>query len=118
MNTVLSLTAILFFPGGLFLLASGLAYEWADRKLVARFQNRVGPRWFQPLADAVKLLAKDETAVVDAKELESVAVEGKVIALEKAKKIIVLKFKRRKGYKRKQGHRQKLTKLEITKIRT
>lgn len=60
MNTVLSLTAILFFPGGLFLLASGLAYEWADRKLVARFQNRVGPRWFQPLADVVKLLAKEE----------------------------------------------------------
>ena len=29
-------------------------------KLVARFQNRVGPRWFQPLADMVKLLAKEE----------------------------------------------------------
>jgi len=60
MNTVLSLTAILFFPSGLFLLASGLLFEWADRKLVARFQNRVGPRWFQPLADVVKLLAKEE----------------------------------------------------------
>lgn len=66
--------------------------------------------------DDVKLLAKDKEAVVDTKELESVKVEGKVIAQEKAKKIIVLKFKRRKGYKRKQGHRQKLTKLEITKI--
>ena len=32
----------------------------ADRKLVARFQNRIGPRWFQPLADMVKLLAKEE----------------------------------------------------------
>ena len=50
----------LFFPGGLFLLASGLVYEWVDRKLVARFQNRIGPRWFQPLADFVKLLAKEE----------------------------------------------------------
>ena len=60
MNTVLSLTAILFFPSGLFLLASGLLFEWADRKLVARFQNRVGPRWFQPLADTLKLLAKGE----------------------------------------------------------
>jgi NADH-quinone oxidoreductase subunit H len=47
---------LLFFPGGLFLLASGLFYEWVDRKLLARFQNRVGPRWFQPLADMVKLL--------------------------------------------------------------
>jgi len=52
--------ALLFFPGGLFILASGLAYEWADRKLVARLQNRIGPRWFQPLADMVKLLAKEE----------------------------------------------------------
>ena len=51
---------MLFFPGGLFLLAGGLLYEWVDRKLLARFQNRVGPRWFQPLADVVKLLSKEE----------------------------------------------------------
>jgi NADH-quinone oxidoreductase subunit H len=54
------LIALLFFPGGLFILASGLAYEWVDRKLLARFQNRVGPRWFQPLADVLKLLSKEE----------------------------------------------------------
>jgi NADH-quinone oxidoreductase subunit H len=51
---------LLLFPGGLFLLASGLVYQWADRKLVARFQNRVGPRFIQPLADLIKLLAKEE----------------------------------------------------------
>ena len=66
--------------------------------------------------DDVKLLTKDEKAIIDKKELESVKVEGKVIAQEKAKKVIVLKFKRRKGYKRKKGHRQSLTKLQITKI--
>ncbi len=54
------IVALLVFPGGLFLLAGSLVYEWADRKLVARFQNRVGPRWFQPLADVFKLLAKEE----------------------------------------------------------
>lgn len=54
------LIVLMLFPGGLFLLASGLAYEWADRKLIARFQNRVGPRWFQPLADVTKLLSKEE----------------------------------------------------------
>jgi NADH-quinone oxidoreductase subunit H len=57
---VSEILALLFFPGGLFVLAGGMAYEWADRKLVARLQNRVGPRWFQPLADTVKLLAKEE----------------------------------------------------------
>jgi NADH-quinone oxidoreductase subunit H len=60
MNTPLALTALFLFPSGLFLLLSGLAYEWVDRKLVAHFQNRVGPRWFQPLADVLKLLLKEE----------------------------------------------------------
>lgn len=55
-----NLFAILIFPSGLFLLFTGLAYEWADRKLLAQLQNRVGPRWFQPLADVVKLMAKEE----------------------------------------------------------
>lgn len=41
-------------------MVSGLVYQWADRKLVARFQNRIGPRFIQPLADTIKLLAKEE----------------------------------------------------------
>ena len=58
--TIPPFIALLLFPGGIFLLASGLLYEWADRKLMARFQNRLGPRWFQPLADTFKLLSKEE----------------------------------------------------------
>jgi NADH-quinone oxidoreductase subunit H len=58
--SAIPLISLMIFPGGLFLLLSGLIYEWADRKLVARFQNRVGPRWFQPLADVMKLLSKEE----------------------------------------------------------
>ncbi|MBZ0297147.1 MAG: NADH-quinone oxidoreductase subunit H [Anaerolineae bacterium] len=54
------LLALLIFPAGLFILANGLAYHWLDRKLVARLQNRVGPRWFQPAADMLKLLANEE----------------------------------------------------------
>lgn len=60
MTGLMSIIALLIFPGGLFVLACGLAYEWVDRKLVARLQNRVGPRWFQPVADTFKLLAKEE----------------------------------------------------------
>lgn len=58
--TIPPLIHLLFFPGGLCLLALGLAYEYVDRKVVARFQNRVGPRWFQPVADVLKLLLKEE----------------------------------------------------------
>jgi NADH-quinone oxidoreductase subunit H len=60
MSVALTVLALLVFPGGLFVVAGGLAYEYVDRKLVARFQNLVGPRWFQPLADLVKLLVKEE----------------------------------------------------------
>lgn len=51
---------MLLFPGGLGLIMTGLLYEWAHRKLVARLQNRIGPRWFQPMADTLKLLLKEE----------------------------------------------------------
>ena len=60
MTTFVALLSIMFFPAGITLILSGMLYEWADRKLVARFQNRIGPRWFQPLADTIKLLTKEE----------------------------------------------------------
>lgn len=60
MQVVGDLIALLIFPGGLFVVLLGLAYSWLDRKALARLQNRVGPRWFQPLADIVKMLAKEE----------------------------------------------------------
>lgn len=60
MNIVEALFKIIVFPGGLFLLLISTVYEYVDRKLVARYQNRIGPRFFQPIADMVKLLAKEE----------------------------------------------------------
>jgi NADH-quinone oxidoreductase subunit H len=56
---LLSLFYIFIFPGFLFLSAYGLVVEFIDRKLYARFQNRVGPPWFQPLADFIKLIGKE-----------------------------------------------------------
>ena len=48
--------------------------------------------------------------------LENATVIGEVVEQGKAKKIVVFKSKRRKGYKRKLGHRQRLTRLRITEI--
>ncbi len=50
---------ILIFPGFLFLFILALASEYVDRKLYARMQTRVGPPWFQPFADLIKLFAKE-----------------------------------------------------------
>lgn len=48
--------------------------------------------------------------------LENAAVVGEVVQQAKNKKIVVFKSKRRKGYKRKLGHRQQFTRLRITEI--
>lgn len=54
-----SLIQVLIFPGILFLFILSLIGEYYDRKLYARMQNRVGPPWFQPIADFIKLLGKE-----------------------------------------------------------
>ncbi len=48
--------------------------------------------------------------------VEGVKVEGKVVSQIRGEKIIVFKYKSKKNYRRKQGHRQPYTKVEITKI--
>ena len=48
--------------------------------------------------------------------VEGAAVEAKVVKNGKAKKITVFKYKPKKGYRKRQGHRQPYTKVEITKI--
>jgi len=58
--------ALMFFPGGVFVMLLGLFYIWVNRKLRARLHNRVGPRWFQPVADVLKLLSKEEIIPEDA----------------------------------------------------
>ncbi len=55
----LDLFHLLVFPGLLFLTLLSFAFEFVDRKLYARMQNRIGPKWYQPLADIIKLLSKE-----------------------------------------------------------
>jgi len=51
---------VFIFPGVLFLFVFGLWAEFFDRRVYARMQNRIGPPWFQPLADIIKLIAKED----------------------------------------------------------
>jgi NADH-quinone oxidoreductase subunit H len=51
---------IFVFPGLLFIATFGLLAEYIDRKFCAKLQNRVGPPWYQPLADFIKLVAKED----------------------------------------------------------
>jgi len=56
---LVSLLKICIFPGFMFLLIYALVCEYIDRKVYARLQNRMGPPWYQPLADYLKLLGKE-----------------------------------------------------------
>jgi NADH-quinone oxidoreductase subunit H len=60
MNVCRELFQLLVFPGFLFLLAYAIYAEWLDRRIYARLQNRMGPPWFQPFADLIKLFAKED----------------------------------------------------------
>ena len=68
--------------------------------------------------DKVILVSNDGKVEVGNPYVKGVKVEGKVVSHGKAKKIIVFKMKAKKNYRRKQGHRQPYTKVEITAIKT
>jgi NADH-quinone oxidoreductase subunit H len=63
-----SMFSIVIFPGLLFLSLYGMMLEYIDRKLYARLQNRVGPPWFQPLADFIKLIGKETVVPIEAEK--------------------------------------------------
>jgi NADH-quinone oxidoreductase subunit H len=55
----IALFNIVVFPGFIFLSIISLAAEFGDRKLHAMLQNRIGPPWYQPLSDFIKLMTKE-----------------------------------------------------------
>ncbi len=63
------------------------------------------------------LLYRDDKQVLDGSDLSKVKVEAKVVGHERGPKIHVLKFKPKRGYKRRTGHRQELTRIEVTGIK-
>ncbi len=67
--------------------------------------------------DEVLLAESDGEVRVGRPTIEGAAVEGEVVAHGKGEKIIIFKHKRRKNYRRKQGHRQKFTEVRIDEIR-
>jgi large subunit ribosomal protein L21 len=63
------------------------------------------------------LFADGKKAVFEGSDLEKVKVEAVVQGHERGRKVHVLKFKPKKGYKRRAGHRSELTRLEIGDIK-
>lgn len=68
--------------------------------------------------DKVILVSNDGKVEIGNPYVKGAKVEGKVVAHGKGKKIVVFKYKAKKNYRRKQGHRQPYTKVEITAVKT
>ena len=63
------------------------------------------------------VLFRDKEVVAAPKELEQVKVEAKIAEHLRGPKIKVFKYKPKKGYRRKAGHRSELTRLEVTELK-
>src|SRR3954471_4986083 len=81
--------------------------------LIERLPDDVGATVaLQPL-----LLAGDgDDPVFDGDGLASLSVQAEIVAHERGRKLRVFKFKPKRGYKRRTGHRQELTRIRITSI--
>ncbi len=74
------------------------------------------PEGQEVIFDEVLLLEKDGEIEIDASLIKKVKVVGKVLKQDKAKKVIVFKYKSKKRSRVKKGHRQPFTEVEIIKI--
>jgi len=66
--------------------------------------------------DEVLMFSDGENVNIGQPALENISVKGTIVEQGKTKKIIVFKYKRRKRYRRKQGHRQLFTAVKIDSI--
>ena len=62
------------------------------------------------------LLVDGTTVTADADKLSKVSVQAEVVKAAKGPKIVIMKYKNKTGYRKRQGHRQPLTQVKITAI--
>jgi len=85
--------------------------ERGQKLLVERLPEQEGASvTLQPI------LYRSEEAILDSAGLANVQVTAKVLAHVRGEKLRVFKFKPKRGYKRRTGHRQDLTRIEVTDI--
>ena len=63
------------------------------------------------------VLFRDKEVIAEPKELEKVKVEATVAEHLRGPKVKVFKYKPKKGYRRRAGHRSELTRLEVTEVK-
>lgn len=84
-----------------------------DVVFVEKLTNEVGET---VVFDKVLVVSNEDKLTLGSPYVKSAKVDAKILNHGKDKKIIVFKYKSKKGYKKKQGHRQPNTKIQIEKI--
>ena len=84
-----------------------------DKIKVEKLEGKVGDKIE---FSEVLLLGDDDKIKIGAPVLSGAKVEGKILRTEKGDKVVGIKFKAKKRYKKKFGHRQIFTEVEIVKI--
>ena len=97
--------------------ACGKQYKVEEKDIVF-FEKLDAEEGKKVTFDKVMLVSDNGKVQVGNPYVKGVKVEGKVVSHGKAKKIIVFKMKPKKNERKKQGHRQPYTKVEITSIKT
>lgn len=88
--------------------------EGNKKVYVPLLQNEVGSK---VTFDQVLLVSNNDTITVGTPTVAKAIVEATVVAHVKGDKIHIFKYKRRKGFRRKQGHRQQFTQILIDSIK-
>jgi large subunit ribosomal protein L21 len=86
--------------------------EQGQTLLVERLPGDAGTN-----VDLEPILFRSEDTVFDADGLKKVSVGAEIVEHVRGQKLRVFKFKPKRGYKRRTGHRQDLTRIKITEIR-
>jgi large subunit ribosomal protein L21 len=83
---------------------------------VLTVEKLAGSQGEEVVFDQVLMVVNDADIRIGAPIVEGAKVVGEILAQKKGKKINVFKMKRRKGYKKKTGHRQQLTSMKVKEI--
>jgi large subunit ribosomal protein L21 len=83
---------------------------------VVFIEKLAGDKGTEVVFNEVLMVSDDNTVKIGKPFVEGAKVTGEVVAQTKGPKLIIGKMKKRKGYRKKTGHRQDLTSMKINKI--
>jgi large subunit ribosomal protein L21 len=93
----------------------GKQYRVAEGQVIS-VEKLAGDKGAEVAFTSVLLVTRDGEVIVGPDRLKAARVSGQVLAQGRGRKVSIVKFKRRKNYRRNRGHRQAATTVRITKI--